>query len=130
MITSVFEIPLNEAPDMDLSNVFTPCTRMMPEFVLNSLCPSHTHIHRHTRTAHGQFLLHLWIQLPIDAVRYGWLRVNSDVSGYVPFTNTDSDSADATNGPYLSIRSVLNGSAESDTVRIVSAKSEVAASKF
>ena len=48
--------------------------------------------------------------------------------------NTDTDSADATDGSYVSIRSIrigsVNASAESGTVRIVSARSEGSATKF
>ena len=48
--------------------------------------------------------------------------------------NTDTDSADATDGSYVSIRSIrigsVNASAEIGTVRIVSAKPEGSAPKF
>ena len=55
-------------------------------------------------------LINLRIRLPIDADRYGWLRINVDVSGYAPFTNTNTESANATDGLYVSIRSIRNGS--------------------
>ena len=48
--------------------------------------------------------------------------------------NTNTDSAEATDGPCVSIRSIrigsVNASTESGTVRVVSAKSEGSASKF
>ena len=44
--------------------------------------------------------MNLRIQLPTDADRYGWLKINANVSGCAPFMNTDTDSADATGDPY------------------------------
>ena len=56
------------------------------------------------------FLINIRIRLPIDAVRYGWLRINADVGGYAPFTNTTTETANATDGSYVSICSIRNGS--------------------
>ena len=54
--------------------------------------------------------------------------INASVSGYAPFTNTDTDSVDTTDSPYVSIRSIrsgsVNASAVSGTVRIVFGRSE------
>ena len=70
----------------------------------------------------------------LDADRYRCLRINAGVSSYAPFMNSDTDAADATDGACVSIRSIRNGSvnasAESGTVRIVSARSEESATEF
>ena len=56
-------------------------------------------------------LMHLQIQLPINADRYGRMKISADVSGYARFLNTHTDSAaDTTDARYVSIRSIRNGS--------------------
>ena len=78
--------------------------------------------------------MNLRIQLPLDANRYEWLRMTVVVSGYAPVTNTGTDSANATYGPYVSILSIrnksVNASAEPGSLRIVSARSEGPAYKI
>ena len=58
----------------------------------------------------------------------------SHVSGYAPFTNTETDSVEATDDPYVSVRSIRNGSvnasAEPGTDRIVSVWPKGFAFKF
>ena len=53
---------------------------------------------------------------------------NAFISSFAQFTNTDTDSADATDDPCLSIRSIrigsVHASAESGTIPIVSTRSE------
>ena len=60
--------------------------------------------------------------------------MNADVIRNAPFTSTDTDSVDATDDPYIYIRSIrigsVNESAEPATVRFVSIRSEGSASKF
>ena len=51
--------------------------------------------------------MNLRTHLPTDADRYRWLMMNADVSGYDSFTDTDTDSADAADGPSISVLSIM-----------------------
>ena len=73
------------------------------------------------------YLLNCKTNKRIITNRCGYIQVIEDKCGNLVFTNTDTDSVDATDGLYVSIRSIRNGSvnasAEPGTVRIVSERS-------